>query len=83
MHYAHEDSQGCVFELYPAREGEKSDRVALGFGVSLLKQTFELMETKKYNPSAIKDGVDVYDSSFVVRDPDDRRIEVKDAGVPF
>jgi hypothetical protein len=71
-HYAHEDARG-VFELYPARPGE-SDRTGLGFLASDLKDMQAKLRAARFDPKEIETtdrGV-----SFVVRDPDGRRVEV-------
>jgi catechol 2,3-dioxygenase-like lactoylglutathione lyase family enzyme len=76
-HFAHEDERG-VFELYPAAEGPP-DRTGLGFGSSDLDATFSYMCACGYDPQPVR--VNSWGRTFVVRDPDGRRVEIKDVGI--
>ena len=75
VHYSCEDAQG-VLELYPAK-GEP-DQAGLGFGTDDLESVFERLKVAGYEPKDIGDGP--YGLSFVVRDPDGRRVELKARG---
>ena len=71
-HYAHEDERG-VFELYPA--AGPGDRTGLGFGSSELDEVFGRFRDGGYQPQPIRQNP--WGRTFVIRDPDDRRVEVK------
>ena len=70
-HYAHEDERG-VLELYPATVANGSDMTGLGFACADLEGLRESMTA--FSPGPIRDNP--WGRSFVVRDPDDRRVEV-------
>jgi catechol 2,3-dioxygenase-like lactoylglutathione lyase family enzyme len=73
-HYAHEDELG-VFELYPRKEASAAgDHTGLGFSVSNLEHSHVDFAAAGFEPQAIRD--DPWGRSFVVRDPDGRRVEV-------
>ena len=74
-HYAHEDDRG-VFELYPAADGTVGDRTALGFGFADLHEAFARLAASGYEPQPIRQNP--WGRTFVVRDPDDRRVEIKE-----
>ena len=71
-HYAHE-TDGFVLELYPA-SGEDRDRTGLGFAVEDLDTLRGKLLSASLGPSEISDNP--WGRSFVVRDPDGRRIEI-------
>ena len=75
-HYAHQDERG-VFEIYPAKQAEGGggggDKTGLGFAVADLADMREKLAA--YQPQPISDGEG--GRTFVVRDPDGRRVEVK------
>ena len=73
-HYAHEDPRG-VFELYPAA-GTADDKTGLGFGAPDLEAMFGRLREAGFAPQAICQNP--WGRTFVVRDPDDRRVEVKE-----
>jgi lactoylglutathione lyase len=73
QHYAHQDDRG-VLELYPAKTGEQ-DRTGLGFSTQDLSAAHSKFATANFNPSAITKNE--WGVSFVVRDPDGRRVEIK------
>ena len=73
-HFAHEDERG-VFEIYPVKAGGSSDNVGLGFGVDDLAAAHERFAS--YRPGPIQQTD--WGRSFVVRDPDGRRVEIKQA----
>jgi catechol 2,3-dioxygenase-like lactoylglutathione lyase family enzyme len=76
-HYAHEDERG-VLELYPATSAE-GDRTGLGFGSRELEDLFARFEAGGYHPQPIRQNP--WGRTFVVRDPDDRRVELKETHV--
>lgn len=69
-HYAHEDDRG-VFELYPAK-GATDDKTGLGFECDDLEAMFRTLT--EFGPDGIRQTE--WGRSFVVRDPDGRRIEL-------
>jgi catechol 2,3-dioxygenase-like lactoylglutathione lyase family enzyme len=72
-HYAHEDERG-VFEIYPAKQAESGgDKTGLGFSVADLAKMHEKLAA--YQPQPILDNE--WGRTFVVRDPDGRRVDVK------
>src|SRR5262249_14593913 len=71
-HYAHEDAHG-VFELYPAQDGAP-DRTGLGFVSDGLEQTRASFVSAQFEPGPIRETP--WGVSFVIRDPDGRRIEI-------
>ncbi len=73
-HYAHEDERG-VFEIYPAKPGGAPDKTGLGFAVADLLDMHEKLAA--YQPQAISENE--WGKSFVVCDPDGRRVEVQQA----
>lgn len=75
-HYAHEDERG-VFELYPAKGGD-GDKTGLGFCVDELDGMFTRMAELGFSPKPILE--DAWGRAFVVRDPDGRRMEMRERG---
>jgi catechol 2,3-dioxygenase-like lactoylglutathione lyase family enzyme len=75
-HYAHEDERG-VFEIYPAKQAAAAggDHTGLGFVVDDLEAVHR--ELGEYAPAPI--AQQEWGQTFVVRDPDGRRVEVKQA----
>jgi lactoylglutathione lyase len=73
-HFAHEDDRG-VLEIYPVKAGEKADNVGLGFAVSDLQAMHQ--RVAECQPGPIRENE--WGCSFVVRDPDGRRVEIKRA----
>ena len=72
-HYAHEDERG-VFEIYPAKQAaDAGDKTGLGFVVTDLAAMH--VKLASYQPQAITQNE--WGRTFVVRDPDGRRVEVK------
>ena len=74
VHYAYED-EGYVFELYPSKTGTSDEMTALGFRVDNLEQTRNLLIENGDAPGALKETP--WGRTFVVRDPDGRRVEIK------
>jgi hypothetical protein len=73
-HYAHEDERG-VFELYPAGEGAPAEATGLGFAAADLSAVREQLARLGLAPQPIRQQP--WGRTFVVRDPDGRRVEVK------
>lgn len=76
-HYAHEDERG-VFELYPAPPGTPADSTGLGFGTEALEALAVKLTEAGFSPQPIR--LNPWGRTFVVRDPDGRRVEVKEVG---
>ena len=74
-HYAHEDERG-VFELCPVAEGSKPDDIALGFSVADLLAMRDRLVQLGFLPGPIHDNP--WGRTVVVRDPDQRRVELKE-----
>lgn len=74
-HYGHEDDAG-VFEIYPTAPGAPPDNAGLGFGVPRLEEIADVLRATGATPSEPKDNP--WGRTFVVRDPDGRRVEVKE-----
>lgn len=72
-HYVHEDERG-VFELYPRKEPSAGDQTGLGFAVADLELAHSTFTSARFEPGAVKDNP--WGRSFVVRDPDGRRVEI-------
>ena len=72
-HYAHEDARG-VFELYPAK-GELGDMTGLGFEAENLEAVAGHLKGLGFEPSVPTENP--WGGTFVVKDPDGRRVEVK------
>ena len=72
-HYAHEDERG-VLELYPST-ADAGDKTGLGFGVEDLEAIFQRLLESGYAPRPIRKNP--WGRTFVLRDPDDRRVEIK------
>ena len=72
-HFACEDG-GKVFELYPAKAIMPDETTALGFNVADLERMRDRLNGQGYRPGTIKDTP--WGRTFVVRDPDGRRVEL-------
>jgi lactoylglutathione lyase len=72
-HYAHEDERG-VFELYP-RTNDVADATGLGFSVVDLEQTRPIFAEAGFAAGEIRETE--WGRSFEIRDPDQRRVEIK------
>lgn len=78
-HLAHEDERG-VFELYPlGAEAVSADQTGLGFVVTSLDASRAEFESRGFKPGAVRDNP--WGRTFVVRDPDGRRVELNVPGV--
>ena len=74
-HYAHEDAAG-VFELYPSTDAtDGGDHTGLGFTVADLAATHAALLARGFAPGEARDNP--WGRTFVVRDPDGRRVEAK------
>ena len=73
-HFAHEDGRG-VFELYPQATGSTGDNTGLGFAAGDLAGAHDTFARAGFQPGAVKENE--WGVSFVVRDPDGRRVEIK------
>ena len=66
---------GFVLELYPAPSTEYADQTGVGFAVPDLRDLHDRLSADGLSPGAIRDNP--WGVSFVVRDPDGRRVEVQ------
>ena len=73
-HFAHEDARG-VFELYPQAEPASGDQTGLGFAAPDLERLRESFAEAGFAPGPVRENA--WGVSFVVRDPDGRRIGLK------
>jgi lactoylglutathione lyase len=73
-HYAHEDARG-VFELYPVATGKTPDTAGLGFSHPDLDSLSNRFADLGLQPTPPTDHP--WGRTFVVRDPDGRRVELK------
>lgn len=73
-HVAHEDEHG-VIELYPVADGAAPDSAGLGFDSPDLEEAAAKLVQAGTQPGAVTDRP--WGRTFVVRDPDGRRVEVK------
>ena len=74
-HYASEDD-ASVFEIYPQATSAIGDLTGLGFDASDLSETAAKLVRQGSQPGPIKENP--WGKTFVVRDPDGRRVEVKE-----
>jgi catechol 2,3-dioxygenase-like lactoylglutathione lyase family enzyme len=72
-HYSHEDDRG-VFELYPATT-DGMDSTAIGFATADLHGLHTSFTLAGFSPEEIHEQT--WGRTFVVRDPDHRRVEIK------
>lgn len=78
-HYASEDEAG-VFEIYPATQAAGVDQVGLGFVTADLEGDQERLLAAGFASQPIRSNP--WGRTFVIRDPDGRRVEVKSAAPP-
>jgi catechol 2,3-dioxygenase-like lactoylglutathione lyase family enzyme len=64
-----------VFELYPAPSSEYVDQTGTGFSTDDLSAIHQRLTQGGYQPGSIKQNP--WGLTFVVRDPDGRRVEIK------
>lgn len=76
-HYASEAK--VVLELYPAAEGDR-DQTGVGFAVNDLQAVRQAMIEARLKPREIVENP--WGKSFVVRDPDGRRVEISEEPNP-
>jgi lactoylglutathione lyase len=74
IHYAHETRE-FVLELYPAPTPNYADQTALGFAVGDLSSLYVQLISAGLAPGAIVQNP--WGTTFVIRDPDGRRVELK------
>jgi catechol 2,3-dioxygenase-like lactoylglutathione lyase family enzyme len=74
-HLGTADGWAIIIELYPATEEHPADRCGIGLGVPDLQKTTELLRTRGFEPGPLTERP--WGLTFVVRDPDGRRVEVK------
>lgn len=74
-HYACEESSG-VIELYPAGPDQSVDATGLGFATKEIQKLSSDFESRGFKPQPIQDRP--WGRTFVVRDPDGRRVEIKE-----
>lgn len=75
LHSGTIDGMGLILELYPASEKNPADRTGLGLGTPNLERIIAALRAKNFEPGAIE--AKPWGMTFVVRDPDGRRVEVK------
>lgn len=68
------ESDSFVLELYPSTD-DKTDTLGLGFAVDELDNVRQRLANEGRNPGDIRD--EPWGRTFVVRDPDGRRVELK------
>ena len=78
-HYAYE-TPDFVFELYPAPSDDYVDQTGVGISTADLQQLHQQLAKAGVNPGSIKQNP--WGTTFVVRDPDGRRVELKQHGIP-
>jgi catechol 2,3-dioxygenase-like lactoylglutathione lyase family enzyme len=69
------DGMGLILELYPASEKNPADRTGLGLGAPNLEKIIAALRAKGFEPGSIE--ARPWGMTFIVRDPDGRRVEVK------
>jgi catechol 2,3-dioxygenase-like lactoylglutathione lyase family enzyme len=75
VHLGALDGNRLLIELYPASEKNPVDRCGLGFGAVDLQQVIATLMGKQFEPVAVEERA--WGTTFIVRDPDGRRVEVK------
>jgi catechol 2,3-dioxygenase-like lactoylglutathione lyase family enzyme len=75
VHSGTMDGMGLVLELYPATEKNPVDRCGIGFGHPDLERVTAALVALGFEPGKI--DAKSWGRSFVARDPDGRRVEVK------
>ncbi len=75
IHSGATDGVGLLLELYPASEKNPVDRCGLGFGSPNLERVMAALISRKFEPGEIQQNP--WGRTFVARDPDGRRVEVK------
>jgi lactoylglutathione lyase len=69
------DDWAIVIELYPATERNPADRCGVGLGVANPEKAIMALRSNGFDPGPIEQRP--WGPSFVVRDPEGRRVEVK------
>jgi lactoylglutathione lyase len=75
LHSGTMDGMGLILELYPASEKNPSDRTGLGLGTPNLEKISAALRAKGFEPGRVE--AKPWGKTFVVCDPDGRRVEVK------
>jgi catechol 2,3-dioxygenase-like lactoylglutathione lyase family enzyme len=75
VHSGAMDGSGMFLELYPASEKHPVDRSGIGFGAPNLERIIAALTANGFKPGAIEQQT--WGKTFVVRDPDGRRVEVR------
>jgi catechol 2,3-dioxygenase-like lactoylglutathione lyase family enzyme len=75
IHSSAMDGMGLIIELHPASEKNPADRCGLGFGLPDLQRVIEALTQRGFEPGKIQQQP--WGPTFVARDPDGRRVEVK------
>lgn len=75
VHLGTADGWAIIIELYPATEKNPADQCGLGLGVPNLERTAAALRTRGFEPQPFTERP--WGLTFVVRDPDGRRVEVK------
>ena len=78
-HYAAE-AHDFTLELYPGPADENADQTGLGFTVPDLASVHAYLANAGLNPGAVKQNP--WGLTFVLRDPDGRRIELQQSESP-
>jgi catechol 2,3-dioxygenase-like lactoylglutathione lyase family enzyme len=74
VHYAHE-TDDFVLELYPAPTPDYADKTGFGFSTNQIWHLREILADSGLAPGPIEHRP--WGVTFVIRDPDGRRIEIK------
>jgi len=75
VHSGAMDNMGLILELYPASVKNPVDRCGIGFGSPSLERVIASMVALGFEPGKVEQQA--WGTTFVVRDPDGRRVEVK------
>jgi catechol 2,3-dioxygenase-like lactoylglutathione lyase family enzyme len=78
-HYACVDERG-VLELYPATVPATGDRTGVGFELPDFEAVLARFAAAGFQPQPVR--LNPWGRTFVVRDPDDRRVEIKETTQP-
>jgi catechol 2,3-dioxygenase-like lactoylglutathione lyase family enzyme len=76
VHSGTMDEMGLIFELYPASEKNPVDRCGIGFATPELEKVQTVLTSAGFEPTKIERQP--WGMTFVARDPDGRRVEVKE-----
>jgi catechol 2,3-dioxygenase-like lactoylglutathione lyase family enzyme len=76
-HYSAEDAGGGVLELYPADPARSADDAGLGFLVGDLEDAARQFAARGFIAGPIRENP--WGRTFVIRDPDGRRVEISES----